>query len=156
MKTTDALKLAGIVFAGVAAYLVITKAAKAGGDLKKGVQEAVAAVTEPVKKAIKDAVEGDKTLPPNDPYSKPAGFDRYWQWVKNFWGIDDTPNPSNLQKQGEILLPPTGAGGGQSSPEFAARDPRRLDRPASFSNPLESADTQDFNAMGDYPFTFGR
>lgn len=41
MKAADALKWAGIAFAGVAAYVIVTRAAKAGGDAVAAVKEAV-------------------------------------------------------------------------------------------------------------------
>ena len=145
----DAVKIGGIVFAGVAGYLLITKVAKAGGDIGKGASDAYHAVADPiVKKAHELAAYGDTVangnpaLDPSDPMSSPPGLERYWKSVKRFWGIGQpASNPSNVKLQGLALLsygvvndvpatdplPATGAGGGQSSPDFAATDPRRLD-----------------------------
>lgn len=167
MKTMDALELAGIVAAGVAAYWAVTKVAKMGaagagkaavkaaGDVLaggvKGIGETVGIPDTDLTQCRADLAAGKMW---DASFSCPLPV--YAKAVMNKILGDEEINPSNVKTQHTVALPDTGAGGGQSSPEFAAKDPRRLDRPASFSNPLESVETQDFNAMGDYPFTFGR
>lgn len=170
MKTMDAVKIAGIVAAGVVAYWAVTKFAKAGGiqALSKAVTNAAGGAAVGAVKGIGETVgipDTDLTQCKIDikngewwkaSFSCPAG--EYLTAVKNrVLGVEEV-NPSNVETQ-HITLAPTGAGGGQSSPTFAANDPRRLDipntKPASFVNPLASVETQDFNAMGDFPLTFG-
>jgi len=152
MKTMDAVKIAGIVAAGVAAYLVVTKTAKAGGQV-------VSAAKEVITKDLNPA-SSENIIYSNLPDSVKNGIGKIFDF---FGSTDYYADPSNVKKQAPLLAPhtvqkplaPTGAGGGQSSPAFAATDPRRLDRQPSNTNPLAGIETQDFNAMDDFPLTFG-
>jgi hypothetical protein len=130
MKTVDALKIAGIVAAGVAAYLVVTKTAKAGGQV-------VVAAKEVITKDLNPA------SPDNIVYSNLSdGFKNSLGKIFDFFGgTDYYADPSNVKTQAPLLapqtvkkpLPATGAVGGQSSPTFAAGDPRRFDLGATYN-----------------------
>lgn len=63
MKTSDALKLAGIVAAGVAVYLVVTRTIKAGGDIAAGVKKVVSEDLNPAstKNVVTTALQSTPT-----------------------------------------------------------------------------------------------
>lgn len=166
MKTMDALKIAGIVAAGVAAYWAVTKVAKVG------VGGAAKAVTAAAGEALSGGVKGigeTVGIPDTDLAQCRADLAAGKMWDASFScplpvyakAVKDkilggeAVNPSNVNAQASVALPDTGAGGGQSSPAFAATDPRRLDLP-SYSNPFADVVTQDFNAMGDFPLDFSK
>lgn len=146
MKTIDALKLAGIVAAGVGAYLVITRAAKAGGNV-------VAAVSDVVTRDLNPA-SADNVIYKNLPSTIQEKVGDFLGFVfdnanyTKYKAASSNGGNSNLQTQ-HITLAPTGAGAGQSSPGFAATDPRRLDNP-NYVNPFANAtkiDYSDINAV---------
>ncbi len=163
----QALQLAAIVAAGVAAYLVVTKIAKTGAK----VGDAIGSVATDVKNTIVTAATetfnpaSEANIVNRVVTSTPLGQDISSKFGDFLGSIFDPKgyaeyqanlaksNTSNVKKQAKLLAP-TGAGGGQSSPSYAATDPRRLDRPASYVNPLADVRTQDFNAMGDFPLNF--
>ena len=152
MKTMETVKIAGSVVAGVAAYLVVTRIFKTGGKVADAVKQVVTKDLNPVS----DENVVYKNLP--ETVQTKVGdflgfvFD-HENYVK-YKAVTENGGHSNVQTQ-HITLAPTGAGPGRSSPEFAANDPRRLDKAASYTNPLADVETQDFNSMGDFPINFG-
>jgi hypothetical protein len=140
MKTQDVinvLKIAGVIAVGVGAYLVVTRVAKTGG---KVVETAKEVITKDLNPASSDNVIYSNL---SDDVKNSIG--KVFDFFKGTdYYADD---PSNVKKQAPLLapkpLPPTGAGGGQSSPAFAAKDPRRLDNP-NFVNPFATADKIDY------------
>lgn len=137
MKTSDALKMAGIVFAGVAAYLVVTRAAKAG-------EKVTDAVVNTIKKDL------NPTSPENVVYRNlpetlqekignalgsifdPDGYAVYTANKKAIDGMmAGDGGASNTKKQADALVPDDN----QSSAEVA-----RLKRQAansSYVNPFK-------------------
>jgi hypothetical protein len=152
MKTMDAVKIAGIVAAGVAAYLVVTKTAKAGGKVVEAAKEVITKDLNPA--STENVIYKNLPETVQTKVGDFLGFVFDHENYVKYKAATENGGHSNLQTQ-KITLAPTGAGGGQSSPTFAANDPRRLDKPSSFVNPLAGVETQDFNAMGDFPLTFG-
>jgi hypothetical protein len=151
MKTQDVinmLKIAGVIAVGVGAYLVVTRVAKTGG---KVVETAKEVITKDLNPASSD----------NLIYSNLSdGVKNSIGKVFDFFGGTDyyADDPSNVKKQAPLLapkpeskpLPPTGAGSGQSSPAFAAKDPRRLDNP-NYKNPFSDADKIDYSTINAPP-----
>jgi tRNA A37 threonylcarbamoyladenosine dehydratase len=137
MKNMYALKIAGIVAAGVAAYLIVTRTYKAGGN-------AVEAVKEVITKDLNPASTENviyKNLPENVQtfVGDALGYVFDHENYVKYKATTSNGGHSNLQSQ-KITLAPTGAGGGQSSPEFAAKDPRRLDLPGITGTDLPTVD----------------
>lgn len=151
MKPMDALKLAGIVAAGVAAYLVVTKTAKAGGQVAQAAKEVITKDLNPAS--------SDNIIYSNLPDSVKNGIGKVFDF---FGGTDYYADPSNVKKQAPLLAPqtaakptikpitPSTAGAGQSSKEFAAHDPRRFDLGATYNTDAKPI-TPDI-----YSLDFGR
>ena len=151
MKTMDALKIAGIVAAGVGVYLVVTKTAKAGGQV-------VTAVKDVVTKDLNPA-SSENIIYSNLPDSVKNSLGKVFDF---FGGSDYYADPSNVKKQAPLLAPQTAAnpaikpltlstaGAGQSSKEFAAHDPRRFDLGATYNTEAKPI------TPGIYSLDFGR
>lgn len=151
MKTIDAFKFAGIVAAGVAAYLVVTKTAKAGGQVVKVAKEVITKDLNPAS--------SDNIIYSNLPDSIKNGIGKVLDF---FRGTNYYADPSNVKKQAPLLAPqtterptikplaPTTAGAGQSSKEFAAHDPRRFDLGATYNTEAKPITTSI------YSIDFGR
>lgn len=73
MKATDALKWAGIAFAGVTAYLVVSRAVKTGGEIKDAVVETVTTDLNPASR--------ENVIYRNIPDSVKTGF---FDWLDSF------------------------------------------------------------------------
>lgn len=157
MKTIDALKIGGIVFAGVAAVMVISKIAKTG-----------ATVAEAAKKVITEDLNpaSGKNVVTQTLQSTSSGM-KIHETIGNFLGRIFDPegyrrymdNLKTLENHGQVqkgdILPPTGAGGGQSSPAFAAIDPRRLDRTPARTNPLAGVETLGWDNPAEFGLNLG-
>jgi hypothetical protein len=147
MKTMDALKIGGVVVAGVAAYLIVTKAAKTGGKV-------VEAVKETITKDINPA-STENVIYKNLPESVQRGVGDFLGFVfdnanyRRNKQIMQSGGVSNVKNQAELLAP-TGAVSGQSSPGFAAKDPRRVDLP-NYVNPFASAAKIDYKSLNVQP-----
>ena len=156
----QALKLAAIVAAGVAAYLIVTKIAKTGAK----VGDAISSVATDAKNLVVTAATetfnpaSEANIVNRVVTSTPLGQDissKFGDWLGSIFdpkGYAEYQanlakiNQSNVQKQAKLLAPDTN----QSAAETA-----RLKRAnASYVNPLASVQTQDFNAMGDFPLNF--
>lgn len=110
MKTGDAVKLAGIAFAGVAAYLVVTRTMKAGGDVVAGAKKVLTEDLNPasteniVYKATSKAVDAISS----DGTSKPLGV-RIWEYVNpdkvkaEQDMIGGTSQVSNVKEQKKLI-----------------------------------------------------
>jgi hypothetical protein len=154
MKTSDALKIGGIVFAGVAAFLIVNRAIKEGGKV-------AVAVSEVVKKDLNPA-STENIIYKNLPETVQTKVGDFLGWVFDNEGYNrrktllENGGTSNVKTQKVQLLPPSGAGAGRSTPEFTRTDPRRLDIVKSYDNPFNGIETMDYNAMGDFPLDFGK
>jgi len=94
MKAIDAVKIGGILFAGVAAYLVVTRTMKAGGDV---VAAAKKVVTEDLNPASTENVVYKAASAVTDTFAadgekKPLGV-RIWE----------TLNPEKVQLEKDML-----------------------------------------------------
>ncbi|NBW79185.1 MAG: hypothetical protein EBR27_09260 [Betaproteobacteria bacterium] len=108
MKAMDAVKIGGILFAGVAAYLVVTRTIKAGGDVVAGAKKVVKEdlnpasdknivyvnTPEPVKEAVGDFLGS---------IFDPAGYKRMKEAERS---IGSAPQISNVKKQAPLLTGP--------------------------------------------------
>lgn len=109
MKTLDAIKIGGIVFAGVAAYLVVTRTVKAGGDVVEGAKKVIKEdlnpasdknvvyvnTPEPVKRAVGDFLGS---------ILDPEGYKKMKEAEKALGG--GTSHVSNTKMQGPLLSGP--------------------------------------------------
>lgn len=144
MKNSETLKYAGLIFVAVASYLVVTKIAKTGGAVADTVKKVVTEDLNPA--STKNVVY---TNLPETVQEKIGNFfgklldpSGYAKYQENLSAVNKQgatmQGPQTKQKSdaeirafNAIMYPyiqDNGAvGGGQSSPEFAAQDPRRLD-----------------------------
>lgn len=114
MKTIDAVKLAGIVFAGVAAYLVVTRTVKAGGDVVAGVKKVITedlnpASTKNVVYTTVNSTEIGQSITEKIGDFLGSVFDR-----KNY--LD---HQNRLKQLDDVILKPTGNGGASNTSDQA-------------------------------------
>lgn len=138
LTVTDTLKLAGIVAAGVGAYLIVTKTVAAGGEIVKSTKEVLTKDLNPFS--------DDNIIQRNLSEKTKNSFGKFFDFI---FRTDYYSDPSNVQKQSALLLPkpdtnkqikpvvPSNAGAGQSSKDYTAHDPRRFDLGATYNTPAK-------------------
>lgn len=150
MKTMDAVKIAGIVAAGVAAYLVVTRTAKAGGKVVEAAKEVITKDLNPAST--------ENVIYKNLPETVQTKVGDFLGWMFDhenyvkYKAATENGGHSNLQTQKQTITLPKYSPEDQSDAETARL--LRQSKP-SYTNPLSGIETQDFNAMGDFPLTFG-
>jgi hypothetical protein len=150
------LQIAGIVAAGVAAYLIVTKIAKTGAK----VGDAVAAVASDVKDTVVNTVT--KTLNPASTEnivhktltSTPAG-ESISEKIGNWMG--KTFDPEGYAKYQENLGKIAVTNGGSSNVQNQGQTAMNTKVPAgTWKNPMQRGDTSYYDAQDNYqkPLTF--
>lgn len=123
MKTMDAVKIGGILFAGVAAYLLVTRVSKAGGDIVKGATEVITkdlnpASTENVVYKTITKTEAGQTI--TEKLGDFLGF------VFDRKGYED--HMGRLKQIDAIVKTPTGTGGASNVSNQTPAEDARLKR----------------------------